>query len=75
MAAVEEGQLAHERIEPAVGREQVAQGHGKQGGRPARPDEQGQMGKIPAPDDSLGDLVDMFMICSRERTPLEGRDP
>ena len=58
MAAVEEGQLAHERIEPAVGREQVAQGHGKQGGRPARPDEQGQMGKIPAPDDGLGDLVE-----------------
>ena len=57
MAAVEQGQLAHERIEPAVGREQVAQSHGKQGGGPAGPDEQGQMGKIPAPDDGLGDLV------------------
>ena len=58
MAAVEEGQLAHERVEPAIGREQIAQGHGKQSGRPAGPDEQGKVGEIPAPDDGFGDLVE-----------------
>ena len=72
MAAVEEGQLAHERVEPAIGREQIAQGHGKQSGRPARPDEQGQVGKIPAPDDGFGDLVKHVHDLFLRKSSIEG---
>ncbi len=57
MAAVEEGKLTHEIVEAAVGREQIAQGHGKQRGGSARPDEQGKMSKIAPADHSLGDLI------------------
>jgi hypothetical protein len=57
MTAVEEGQLAHEVVEAAVGREKVAKGHGKQRGSPSRPHEQGEMGEIAAADDSLSDFI------------------
>ena len=58
MTAVEEGQLAHEFVEAAVDREQIAQGRREQSGSPARPDEQGEMSKIAAIDQSLGDLIE-----------------
>ena len=58
MTTIEERQLAHELVEAAVGREKVPQSHGKQGGSPARPDEQGEMGEITAADDSLSDPVE-----------------
>lgn len=57
MAAVEEGKLAHERIEAAVGREEIAKRHGEQRGGSARPDEQGEVSKITAADDGLGDRI------------------
>jgi hypothetical protein len=57
VTAVEERQLAHEFIEAAVGREQVAKSHGEQCGRPTRPDEQGKVSQIAPADHSLGNLI------------------
>jgi hypothetical protein len=57
VTAVEKGQLAHERVEAAVGREQVAKSHGEQCGCSARPDEQGKVSQIAPADDSLSDLI------------------
>jgi hypothetical protein len=58
MAAIEEGQLAYELVEAAVGREEVAKGHGEQSGGSTGPDKQGKVSEIAATDDSLGNLID-----------------
>src|SRR6476661_3650205 len=62
LSTVEDGKLAHEFIEPAVRREQVAQSHGQQRGGSDRPGEQNQMSKISPADHSLDDLIDCVHV-------------
>ncbi len=76
MAAVEQGKLAHERIEAPVRGGKIPKRVGEERRGSARPDEEREMGKVAPVDDELGDLVEghgeISRLCARSPPPVAG---